>query len=107
MEKQTMPTATQFESFNKKYRFYVEVQGQAQLTLNEEGRIILGEAEDLEDCGRSYCTLYLGDFYKATFEGIKYSDDLFLDLIRFLHDKSVDEALEVLQSDEFPYSVEH
>lgn len=106
MEKQTMPTTTQFESFNEKYGFYVEVHGQAPLTLNTEGRIALGQAEDLEESGRSCCTLYLGDDHKATFEAIKYSDDLFLDLIRLLHDKSVEEALKLLESDEFPYSVD-
>lgn len=106
MEKQTMPTATQFESFNEKYRFYVEVHGQAPLTLNAEGGIALGEAEDLDDYGRSHCTLYLGDDHKVNFEAVKYSDDLFLDLIRLLHDKSVEEALKLLESDEFPYSVD-
>lgn len=106
MENKSVPTPEQIESFNKNFSLSVEVHGQASLTMKPDGKIVTGEAEGISEYDRPYCTLHLGDFHQVGFEAVKYTDELLMDLIHHLHDKTVEEALEVLQSDEFPYSPE-
>lgn len=104
MENKSIPTPEQIESFNKNFSLSVEVHGQASLIMKPDGKIVTGEAEDLDECGRSHCTFYLGDDYEVSFEAVKYTDELLMELIRRLHDKTIEEALAILKSDEFPYN---
>lgn len=103
MPKQNLPTVEQIMAFDDKYSLTVEVRGWVRLGLNESGRTELGSVDELDMDDRPYCTLYIGD-HNFTFADVRDPDDLLIHLVNSLHDKTPEEAIAYVQSNDFPYS---
>ncbi|MGF0347710.1 hypothetical protein ACQR3P_29135 [Rhodococcus sp. IEGM1300] len=106
MNEQTNPTAEQIMAFDDKYSLTVEVRGWVPLGLNASGETELGSTDELDMDERPYCTLYIGD-HNFTFAGVRDPDDLLINLVNSLHDKTSEQAISYVQSDDFPYHPEN
>lgn len=104
MNEQTNPTAEEIMAFDDKYSFSVEVHGMIPLSLNANGSTEMGDPEGIEINGLSYCKLYLSDEIAVAFSEVKDPDDLLLEIVRGIHDKTPEEAISYMESNDFPYS---